>query len=67
MRRIIIGVLISMLVISSCMGAFTAATVQKELEDPEPTKAQTHTVLGEYFTLTTCVPCKYFHQALKNI
>ncbi len=27
----------------------------------------THTVLGEFGTATTCVPCKYAHQALKEI
>lgn len=29
--------------------------------------AQTHTVLGEFGTATTCGPCKYGHAALKNI
>jgi len=67
MRRIIIGVLISMLVLSSGMGAFTSATTQKKSIDPEPIADYSHNVLGEFFTLTTCVPCKYSHTALKNI
>ncbi len=67
MKRIIIGVLISMLVLSSGMGAFTSATTQKKSMDPEPIADYSHNVLGEYFTLTTCVPCKYSHQALKEL
>ena len=66
MKRIIIGALISMLVLSSFMGAFTSATAQKESIDTEPIgRDYTHNVFGEYFTATTCVPCKYTHSALK--
>jgi len=67
MRRIIIGVLISMLVLSSGMGAFSSATTQKRLNEPEPIEDYSHTIFAEYFTMTTCVPCKYVHQALKEV
>jgi len=69
MRRIIIGVLISMLVLSSGMGAFTAATTQEKIKEPEPIddRDYTHNVLAEFFTMTTCVPCKYVHAALVNL
>jgi hypothetical protein len=69
MRRIIIGVLISMLVISSGMGAFTSATTQKKLKDPIPIddRDYSHNIFGEFFTMTTCVPCKYSHRALVKL
>jgi hypothetical protein len=57
-----------MLVLSSGMGAFTSATTQKNSKETEPIgRDYSHTILGEYFTMTTCVPCKEVHQALKNI
>ncbi len=68
MRRIIIGVLISMLVLSSCMGAFTTATSQQKEVESEPINADySHAIYAEFFTMTTCVPCKYAHQALYQL
>lgn len=50
------------------MGAFTGATEQKRSMDSEPIDRDfTHTVLGEFFTVTTCVPCKYVARALKEL
>ncbi len=69
MKRIIIGVLVSMLVLSSGMGAFTSATSQKKSMEQEPIddRDYSHNIFGEFFTMTTCVPCKYSHQALKEL
>ena len=69
MKRIIIGVLISMLVLSSGMGAFSAAVTPKRPTEPEPIEDRdySHNILGEFFTMTTCVPCKYSHRALVNL
>jgi hypothetical protein len=69
MRRIIIGVLFSMLVLSSGMGAFTAATTQEKIIEPEPIdyRDYSHNIFAEFFTMTTCVPCKYVHAALVNL
>ncbi|UCF50483.1 MAG: hypothetical protein JSU91_03095 [Thermoplasmatales archaeon] len=68
MRRIIIGVLISMLVLSSCMGAFSTATSQIKSMESNPSNIDfSHAVFAEYFTMTTCVPCKYAHQALYQL
>jgi len=68
MRRIIIGVLICMLVLSTGMGAFSSEIIPKKPTEPEPIdRDYSHTILGEFFTMTTCVPCKYSHQALKEL
>jgi hypothetical protein len=68
MRRIIIGVLISMLVISSFMGAMSSAPIQRKSTENEPIgKGYSHNIFAEFFTMTTCVPCKYSHQALVEL
>lgn len=68
MRQKMIYVLVSMLVLSTTLGAMASAgnLSQSKLESTE-SRDFTHTILGEYGTSTTCVPCKYAHAALKAI
>jgi hypothetical protein len=40
---------------------------QSENETKSSNMAYSHDILGEFFTLTTCVPCKYSHRALKYL
>ena len=57
-----------MLVFSTVAGAMSSINTTTKSEDPEPfDKSYSHNILGEYFTMTTCVPCKYAHTALKNL
>ena len=57
-----------MIMISSVFGALSSANRLTNSSDKENTNMPyTHTVTCEFFTLTTCVPCKFSHQALKNI
>lgn len=70
MREKIIGILICMLMFSTVAGAFTSINLPQESSDSEiesTDRGNTHSVLGEYGTMTTCVPCKYAHRALKYL
>lgn len=68
MRQKIVYSLVFMLVFSATVGAMASNNnlKQSKVEEPEPL-AFTHTILGEFGTATTCVPCKYAHAALKEI
>jgi len=55
---------------STVAGAFTSINLPQESSDNEiesTDRSNTHNVLGEYGTMTTCVPCKYAHRALKYL
>jgi hypothetical protein len=70
MREKIIGILIFMLMFSTVAGAFSQANMQSEPSDSKiesNDRSYTHFVLGEYGTMTTCVPCKYAHRALQYL
>ena len=66
--RKIVYILACMLILSSIVGALSSANATIKSNDPKPIdKSYSHTILGEYFTMTTCVPCKYVHQALYKV
>jgi hypothetical protein len=68
--RKFVYILSSMLVLSSIVGALSSAnTIIKSNDiEPEPIdKSYSHTVFSEFFTMTTCVPCKYVHQGLYKV
>jgi hypothetical protein len=59
-----------MLMFSTVAGAFSQANMQSESSDNKiesNDRSYTHFVLGEYGTMTTCVPCKYAHRALQYL
>ena len=67
MRWKIVAILVCMLMISSMAGALSSINTSTKMLDIEPQPAEnsySHDILGEFFTLTTCVPCKYSHRAL---
>ncbi|KYK23086.1 hypothetical protein AYK24_01340 [Thermoplasmatales archaeon SG8-52-4] len=70
MREKIIGIIICLMMFSTVAGAFTQLDMPLEPKDTKSEssdRAYTHNVLGEYGTMTTCVPCKYAHRALKYL
>ena len=65
-KIIIIFVCIFLLSIST--GALTSAKTSINYSYRESANfSYSHNILGEFFTMTTCVPCKYSHRALKNL
>ena len=68
MKGKIAVILVCMLMFSTVVGAISSTNTSTKSEDPEPfDKGYSHDILGEFFTLTTCEPCKYTHRALKNL
>ena len=68
MKGKIICILVSMLMILSVVGALPSAVTATKSKDVESdNKDFSHNSLGEYFTQTTCIPCKYSHSALKQL
>ena len=70
MQKKIVGIVFCMLVFTTFAGAISSSNTEveeKSLNKTSTEEGYSHTILGEYFTMTTCVPCKYVHQALKNI
>jgi hypothetical protein len=64
----IIGILVCMFLLSISAGALSSANISMKLLNKESANmAYSHNILGESFTMTTCVPCKYSHSALKNV
>ncbi|EMR74602.1 hypothetical protein MBGDF03_00311 [Thermoplasmatales archaeon SCGC AB-540-F20] len=67
-KELVVGTLVCMLVFTTFAGAISSTNTSTKSNDNEPAnRAYPHTVLGEYFTMTTCVPCKYAHSALKDL
>ena len=57
-----------MLMILSVVGALpSAVTATKSKDIQSDNKDFSHNSFGEYFTMTTCIPCKYSHSALKQL
>ena len=68
MKVKIITILICTLMLSTFATAFSSEKTQIEPPNNETTNRDySHNILGEYFTMTTCVPCKYAHAALKDL
>ncbi len=67
MKEKLLCIFVCLLLSLSFIGTISSATIQKKSMDPEPIADYSHYVFGEYFTLTTCVPCKYSHTALKEL
>ena len=68
MKNKILCILILLMIILSIFGAISFSA--KKVKSPVKSTSgmdYSHTILAEYFTMTTCEPCKYAHQALKNI
>jgi len=64
----IIGFLVCMFLLSISAGALSSANASIKLSNKESANlTYSHNILGEFFTMTTCVPCKYSHRALKNL
>jgi hypothetical protein len=64
MKEKIVAILVCMLMLSTVAGAFSVNTSTKSSTSESPNLAYSHDILGEFFTLTTCVYCKYAHRAL---
>ena len=59
-----------MLVFTTVAGAMSSSNTEVEVKSLSKASTEedySHNILGEYFTYTTCEPCKYAHQALKNL
>jgi glutaredoxin len=68
MKEKALGFFACTLLLLSFIATISSANVQKQSFDHDPINPDySHTMLGEYFTLTTCVPCKFTHQALKEL
>ncbi len=68
MRQKIVYSLVFMLVFSATVGAMASTDNLKQSKvETTDSRAFTHTILGEFGTKTTCIPCKYAHAALKEI
>ena len=53
--------------VAGTMSSSNAEVEIKSLSKASTEEGYSHNILGEYFTYTTCEPCKYAHQALKNL
>jgi len=67
MKKKIFCLFVCMLMISISGAVFTQSKEIKTYNKSTNDRDYTHTMLAEYFTYTTCEPCKFAHQALKNI
>ncbi|MFW6121107.1 MAG: hypothetical protein ACOC80_09450, partial [Petrotogales bacterium] len=67
MKEKFIYVIICVLIISTIAGAAASASIKSIERANVSTESYSHNILGEYFTYTTCQPCKYAHAALKNL
>jgi len=68
MKKKIVGILVFMLVFPTVAGAISSANTEiKSLNKASTEEGYSHNILGEFFTYTTCQPCKYAHAALKNL
>lgn len=66
MRQKIVYSLVFMLIFSATIGAMASSdSFNQQKAEPTGDRDYTHNVLAEFGTATTCVPCKYAHQALK--
>ena len=68
MNKKIIAILICMSFLNIYTGPSSSADTEKKLlNNKSSDMLYTHNIIGEFFTMTTCVPCKYSHRALKNL
>ena len=68
MKEKVICILICLLLTLSFFGTISSAIIQKKSIDSEPINPDySHNILGEFFTMTTCIPCRFAHQGLKEI
>lgn len=68
MKKIIILALVIILVSSTVVGVSSGPKSTEKTIDNKPVKLDySHKILAEYFTMTTCIPCKYAHSALKAL
>ncbi len=68
LNKKIIGIFICIFLLSISAGAITSANISVNFSNIESANfSYSHNILGEFFTMTTCVPCKYSHRALKNL
>jgi len=66
MRQKIVYSLVFMLIFSATVGAMASSNdFYQQKAEPAGERDYTHNILAEFGTATTCVPCKYAHQALK--
>ncbi|UCF49725.1 MAG: hypothetical protein JSU91_08250, partial [Thermoplasmatales archaeon] len=68
MKRNLLSIFICIMLILSSTIIISSANTQKKSIDSNPINADySHAVFAEFFTMTTCVPCKYAHQALYQL
>ena len=67
MKEKIIFIFIFMLIFPTIAGAFSIDMPKKLSNEKNFTETYSHDILGEYFTMTTCQPCKYSHRALQYL
>ena len=68
MKGKIIPILICMLMLTTFANGIThEKTANEPPENETNNRDYSHSIIGEYFTMTTCVPCKYAHAALKDL
>jgi hypothetical protein len=67
MKKKIVAILVCMFMLSTVAGSIpsTNTSTKPSENETEPSEmGYSHNILSEFFTLTTCVPCKYSHRAL---
>ena len=67
MNKKILCIIVCMLMLSISGNLISQSKELKTYDKSTNDRDYTHTMIAEYFTYTTCEPCKYAHQALKNI
>jgi hypothetical protein len=68
LNKKIIGIFLCIFLLSISAGALSSANTLIKFSNKEVANfSYSHNILGEFFTMTTCVPCKYSHRALKNL
>ena len=67
MNKKILCIIVCILMLSISGNLISQSKELKTYDKSTSDRDYTHTILAEYFTYTTCEPCKYAHQALKNI
>jgi len=68
LNKKIIGIFVCIFLLSISAGALSSANTTIKFSNKESSNfSYSHNILGEFFTMTTCVPCKYSHRALKNL
>jgi len=67
MNKKILCIIVCMLMLSISGNLLSQSKELKTYDKSTASNGYSHNIIGEYFTYTTCEPCKYAHVALKNL